>query len=151
MNEAVHEVTVKIKRDELQRLLDTMSPPALQTITTRTPIIRSPNPARTAAALITSSPRITRPVPLLRAKTQPGAAKPSPIVVPEAPVWEAPPRIEMTEVPAADAIEIHSALSHDNEHSIAVSPHAPEIIAPRFTSLIATVLFLGICAVFFLA
>jgi len=113
----MNEDTVRIQRDELRRLLDTMTPVAQQMVTQRMPVVREPSPARTAALI--PPMRITRPMPVLRAKTEPGLTNKPAIVVAAVPDWEVPPRIEMAETP--EAFEVRSAPSKDSGHSIEVS------------------------------
>jgi hypothetical protein len=150
MNPAELQPTIRIQRDELLRLLDTMTPTAQQTITARhliseidaelgrTATPPKPRPLSHAAALLAPG-RPTRPAPLVRAKTQPGApAAAVQATVPE-PAEPSPPLpIETTPVADSDVIDIHSELSTDHGHAIHLTAHAPAA-RPRQFPLVATV------------
>ena len=172
MNTVAQQVTTRIQRDELLRLLDTMTPTEQQTITTRSSISdvqaaatsEKPNrPASQVAALLTQ-PRLPRPA-LVRAKTQPPMSCPAlsaqvvaelsaeeiamlPAEIrPEVPaVIEMPPRVP------GDAIDIHSALDKDLGHSIHLTAPVAAALRSRFPLIatFATLLLLMLCAAMFL-
>jgi hypothetical protein len=172
MNTVEQQVTTRIQRDELLRLLNTMTPTEQQTITTRSRISdvqaaatsEKPNrPASQVAALLTQ-PRLPRPA-LVRAKTQPPTSCPalSSQVVAELSAEEiamlpaeirpeAPAVVEMPPVVSGDAIDIHSALDKDLGHSIHLTAPVPAMLRSRFPMIatFATLLLLVVCAAIFL-
>jgi hypothetical protein len=173
MNTVEQQVTTRIQRDELLRLLNTMTPTEQQTVTTRSRISEiqaaaaseKPNRPFSQVAALLTQPRLPRPA-LVRAKTQPPESRPTlssqvvaeltPEEIAMLPVEirpEARDAIEMPPSPTGDVIDIHSEMDKDLGHSIHLSARVPAALRsrlPMIATTLAALVLIVLCGAFFL-